>query len=334
MTNSKQNRLDDVTMLFGFGMLLVVLGHSYPDFDLTVLSVQWIYTVHHIIYAFHMPLFFFISWFLYFYTSRGREESYGVFLWKKFKRLLIPYFVISTAAFPIKAAASKHALHPVAFTWHDYAATLIFPWKNTIIFFWFLPTLFLIFCVSPLLRVAIRHRAPWLRYGVAVLLVGINLTMPFKSEAVLNWQGVLHHLVYFYAGMLFCDAHSSSICVNARVWQVLLAVGLFAACFPFSEQNFGRLALAFTGIAISLSIIKPGAPWHAMLLLIGTYSFDIYLLSWFPQIASRIIFYDKLHLGFWISFTALFFFGLIAPILIARFFEKRWTKAGMVFGRA
>ena len=38
---------------------------------------------------FYMPIFFFAAG----YTFRRKEgESYGVFLWKKAKRLLIPYF--------------------------------------------------------------------------------------------------------------------------------------------------------------------------------------------------------------------------------------------------
>ena len=52
--NSTSTRIDWIDSLKGFGMLLVVLSHTAIDHD-----------TNRILYAFHMPLFFLISGFLF-----------------------------------------------------------------------------------------------------------------------------------------------------------------------------------------------------------------------------------------------------------------------------
>ena len=68
----------DVTK--GIGILLVILGHN--NFSQSFLSV---------IHAFNMPLFFFISGYLFHY-SKYKQNPTG-FISQKFKRLVVPYFI-------------------------------------------------------------------------------------------------------------------------------------------------------------------------------------------------------------------------------------------------
>jgi fucose 4-O-acetylase-like acetyltransferase len=76
---------------------LVVLGHSVlTDVPSASCFAQW---THSFIYSFHMPLFIFISGFLFMYSSTTRNIRYREFMIRKVKRILIPYIFISTAAF-------------------------------------------------------------------------------------------------------------------------------------------------------------------------------------------------------------------------------------------
>ncbi|MBE6970196.1 MAG: hypothetical protein E7442_08810 [Ruminococcaceae bacterium] len=68
----RDKRMD---VLKGFGILLVVLGHMKPPFE------GWIY-------AFHMPLFFFISGYL---RYGGVKRSWGRVISRRAKSTLIPY---------------------------------------------------------------------------------------------------------------------------------------------------------------------------------------------------------------------------------------------------
>lgn len=61
---------------------------------------------------------------------------------EKVKRLLIPYWVISTIAFVPKVLLSRYAMRPLDFSYENYVHMLIYPSDNVIVFFWFLPTLF------------------------------------------------------------------------------------------------------------------------------------------------------------------------------------------------
>ncbi|MEJ5306926.1 MAG: acyltransferase family protein [candidate division WOR-3 bacterium] len=61
------------------GIFLVVLGHTEINPNLKTF-----------IYSFHMPLFFIVSGFLF-----KTESNFKEFFIKKFKRLIIPYFIFS-----------------------------------------------------------------------------------------------------------------------------------------------------------------------------------------------------------------------------------------------
>lgn len=76
-------RLAWIDNLKAYGIILVVIGHSI------VLSADYAYTglLMKLIYSFHMPLFFFISGFLF------RGKGTGNYFYKKWMTLLVPYFV-------------------------------------------------------------------------------------------------------------------------------------------------------------------------------------------------------------------------------------------------
>lgn len=70
-------RIRDIDLLKGIGIVLVVLGHSsMPKF------------AEAFIFSFHMPLFFFLSGFLF---AKARRENFYVFLKKKIASLIVPY---------------------------------------------------------------------------------------------------------------------------------------------------------------------------------------------------------------------------------------------------
>ncbi|MBN8253923.1 acyltransferase family protein [Priestia flexa] len=75
------NRINWIDTAKGIGILLVVLGHTSIPSNLE----SWIY-------SFHMPLFFFLSGFLF---KESKYPTMIIFLKKKVQTLLIPYFAFS-----------------------------------------------------------------------------------------------------------------------------------------------------------------------------------------------------------------------------------------------
>ena len=81
----QNERLDWLDVGKGLGMVLVILAHS----SIPSIAVAEIYT-------FHMPLFFFISGYLF---SNKKYTNFKAFLSKKVWSLLIPYFCFSLVLF-------------------------------------------------------------------------------------------------------------------------------------------------------------------------------------------------------------------------------------------
>lgn len=73
---SDSNRVENIDVLKGIGILFMVLGHMHFS-----------KTFNHYVYAFHMPLFFLISGYLYKKPALLKQA-----IWRKAKSLLIPYF--------------------------------------------------------------------------------------------------------------------------------------------------------------------------------------------------------------------------------------------------
>lgn len=74
-------RYDEIDILKSTGIILMIMGH---------IGFGWRF--NYWIHSFHMPMFYFISGFLY----RKSDLSFNKFLTKKGKSLIIPYFVFST----------------------------------------------------------------------------------------------------------------------------------------------------------------------------------------------------------------------------------------------
>lgn len=95
-------RLIFLDMAKAICIILVVIGHYHPEN-----SPEWYSTVWKFIYSFHMPLFMFASG--YSYIATKREQAYGSFIWKKAKRLMIPYLVTSVLVITLKLVTQGNA---------------------------------------------------------------------------------------------------------------------------------------------------------------------------------------------------------------------------------
>ena len=102
MKNKK--KIEWLAVLQGFSMLLVVIGHvtlTNVTNDPTTPVATKIQTV---IYSFHMPLFIFISGWLFYYTCLRKDKGYGEVIRAKLKRLGIPFLAFTLVATLLKSA--------------------------------------------------------------------------------------------------------------------------------------------------------------------------------------------------------------------------------------
>ena len=325
------NKNSEILMLNALGILLVVVGHSQgvlPSLQHTLASENILYATFlaliDVIYTFHMPLFFFISGYLFFYTGAGDKDSFFSFLIKKSNRLLLPYFIISSLTYPLKVILSNFALRPVEFGWIDYASTLIIPWNNSIVFFWFLPTLYLIMMIA---KLCLCH-GDSLKRDVFIMISAVFLFFYFDHKNIAGWQsvlnigGVLHNFIYFVTGgFLFKYVHIFAFKRRALyLIAPFLILLIFYIYYPgIRKVELFEVAMSFSGILFCFSVIK-----HLPLSfsVLGKYSYQIYLLSWFPQIFVRVVFGQVFFVNIWISVFLSILAGLVLPIVASNIIER------------
>ena len=115
-----RKRIEYIDVMKGIGILLVALGHSIDIMD---------HPINRAILSFHMPLFFFISVFL-FYGKDVRTQKFLPFIKRKGYTILIPHLVCSVISILYEVALSVISDNPI---------TPIFPKFLS----WFLIVLFL-----------------------------------------------------------------------------------------------------------------------------------------------------------------------------------------------
>ncbi len=331
-----------IANLSSLGILLVVLGHSSPTrLAVVETSSELVFReVLTVISLFHMPLFFFISGYLMAHSlaaDPGRKLNFSRFVIGKAKRLLLPYWAISTCAFPLKTLMSGEAIRPLDFSLKDYVISLVMPWQNTIIFFWFLPTLFLVFLAAPILLKAVNSSSLALRIGLTIGLAIPSLVItPVFWMDPLNYRGAAAHLGTFWLGMLWrsrgpvlTPLGNAWLGGSAALVFATLVLANYARVTPESPlfQAAIHLALAWTGVATSYGFVQLATrlglthvPW------IDGRSYQIYLLSWFPQMFVKIAIFRWMGLGFWPSAGLMFVSGLLVPVAVARLVERRFPQ--------
>ncbi|HIS10110.1 MAG TPA: acyltransferase [Candidatus Avibacteroides excrementipullorum] len=334
-----QQRNNAISFLHTFGIILVVLGHSFYAYK-QLYDENYLYDWR----KFAMPLFMFMSGYLLKYTARAKHRPLGgmtaggvcSFLAKKAKRLLIPYAVISSAVFLPKALLSVYAMHPVELSLSSYVEMLVYPDYNAIRLFWFLPTLFVMFCMVAAGAYILRV----MRLKVHPLIILLVLLLPHVTPLsagdirLFNISKAINiHLLYFAAGYYFCKygKMENFIAVHrGLVFGVTFVISIAMLLLP--DGDVKSLLLAFNGIAMSFAIahIYVGRKWS----FLNPYfeaSYAIYLFSWFPQ-----VFVQQFLLSFmdmpWLLNTALAFSsGFFVPYLIYRLIMRyKHTKVGKV----
>jgi fucose 4-O-acetylase-like acetyltransferase len=320
-----------ISFLQTFAIILVVLGHS--GYEVPYLLV-WIG-------GFHMPLFVFISGYLFFNTLENINKiDIKSFILKKVNRLLLPYFFISTIAYFPKYFLNNLAWRKVEFSLHGYIKGLLYPWDNPIIFFWFLPTIFFILIFTFILAKLFNKFKISLHFGVlALVFVFICLTNDTNIK-LFNISGILNYYVFFVFGVCYSK---NEVLINKtqRLNSGYVLCCLFALTFltllnPYERDTFSYggnifyLMFAIIGIlfSISLGMMYSRKEFSFFNHLFGA-AYTIFLLSWFPQIVVRIfmiqLFKVQWPIGLFVSTILGIYIPLIIYKLAKQINQKNWS---------
>lgn len=247
-------RLDYIDIAKGLGMLTIIWGHIC----LSGLS-------HAIVYAFHIPLFFFLSGLVF---APQKYVSFGVFLKKRLKGLLIPYVVYSVLTWIVWACYSYLTHAQVNSYWMPLLQTLIAQGSEGYLVhnvpLWFVMCLFLVQVIYYFLS----KLKDWVNALLCIILcvLGVLSTKAsFFDFSTLPWSiDVALMILPFYAFGSLLTKHMSpqkqvEWVINNKwlgvVFAVLCAIVVyFGASYNGSvslgHASLGRNPFVFYGTAI------------------------------------------------------------------------------------
>ena len=144
----------------------------------------------------------------------------------------------------------------------------------------------------------------------------LNIFKPIRIK-LLNLQGVLHYLIYFWLGCLFPIYKDKYRFLYKKIFFIssfLTSLCLTNYILRYTDCLFldlVKMVTAVIGIAMMMSlvlIISRGK--NNFLSFMNGYAYQIFLLHWFFQIFFRVVLYQIFHLGYWLTFSFMFFGGI------------------------
>jgi len=260
-------RIEYIDIAKGIGILLVALAHA----DISLISPY----LHLFIYAFHMPLFFFLSG--YFFNP---DISFGALFKKRYHSILKPYFVTILLIY-IASLSFTNMRFATVFSRilkSLYATGYYIDWTQL----WFLPSLFVtslfafIFYRWVLIRISNRYLRWLVLLGLqAVAVAVLGWFYPF-SISVFGKEYELYGLpfnldIVFLSGFFYILGNEIRIAISEKtfsnIWMLLGTGGglilltlLFTARSDFNTRVFESFPIntleAILGILFTLAVSK------------------------------------------------------------------------------
>lgn len=302
----------EINIARAIALLFVVLGHSIPDAQTTITHPA-AQEILNICYSFHMGLFFLLSGFVFANRFLTGDYQLAEQLKNKFCRLMVPYFIYSVITLLLKLAFAKYANN--SFELKEFYK--IFLGENPNGGLWYLWTLFMIMVMFLLIGKS-KHR--WILAGVITVALYIAcLLVPHGF-----YSKLMNYPLYFLIGILLFRYYGALKKIIASPITGLAALAVFVLLHIFNLNSYYLFtciaaSIFILCISIRLSACRHDKPVFRTLSTLGTYSYDIYLLSYFVQVPIRVLFYSIFPIPYWLLFAVMFFGGLIIP-----YFASKW----------
>ena len=303
----------EVNVVRGLALILVVLGHSFPDGDMgpVLFSAKWIRSY---LYLFHMGVFFVLSGFV--MSARLYQGTYSLKtqIWKKVSRLLFPYFFYSILTLLPKLILSRYANNPVDLN----SLWMVLLGKSPNGGMWFLWHLFLISVVFLCAMRILSNAGIGIKTAV-LMAIGILGYCIYELDPAGILSNSCKYALFFSVGVVLGRYYDSAKkCFRLIPALILLAVDWIIACPRLNISIAYGLTgiIGFYGIfAIGVHVNEKKTGIKRALDYLGKNSYGIYLLSYFGQIPLRIVLYSRMHMPYWVCVGAMFIGGMFLPMI-------------------
>jgi fucose 4-O-acetylase-like acetyltransferase len=322
------NRIDWVDYCKGIGIFLVVVGHVLGGLEASgIISNSHYYSlIEAWMYAFHMPLFFFLSGL---FIQRSAQRSFLGFILNKLNVLIYPYILWSMLQGLLETAGyGNHSLSPIELLKITYVP---------IGQYWFLYTLFIITTVYALFYRFISTSAI-----VFFLISTVCFVIERSGLNTLEWDithDVASFLIYFGAGIVIARG---SLLTRPTAFENGWLIGICIAGYAAValgvaiERDYQAVVLpgcAGAGIiaTIALAILISRPKRVGFVKLWGILSLEIYVAHVIAAAIVRV----GLHKVLGVSDPSLHFvMGTIVGIYIPIFFAYFLFRMGFPYAFA
>lgn len=184
----------------GFAILLVVLGHIADSYLRTGLFLEksiFLQTMYEFIYAFHMPLFFALSGYVFYEVYLVYREIRQERFQKQCANIIWNYFIFSLLQWIMKRFFIADVNMP--FTIRDLMLLFIKPMG----LYWYLYVLLFLYFICWKLNLPNGDRKRDTKVFIGIIFISLGSTVFFNMtnlNIVFPIRNILYYIVFFYLG--------------------------------------------------------------------------------------------------------------------------------------
>ncbi len=325
MTQTKKS-LYFICFLQFIGPIFVILGHAKNGLPYN----EFLQGMRTFIYVFHMPLFFFISAYLFAYKGGLTGKNYKDFVKKKFWRLLFPYIVLNLICMIPKVLLAGFIQDNMEISWDNFMNLWINPRANILGHLWFLFALFELYLLAPVWNYFIKKDSKILW---AILFIGaVVLRFLTPSTEVLAINDLMRNLMFFVLGMWFGKIAVDKLEANTTRKNFMIYLAIYVTLLVIwicAQNNLTTTLLCTITLIVLLKlpiVLKIDNP---VINRLAKYSYTIYILHWPTMLVVRILGYQILHINYIVIAIAMVLAGYFIPLAIAKvyhFIKKKFNR--------
>lgn len=316
-----KQKIDWLAVLQGFSMLLVVIGHvdltnKGNDCNFPIASA-----IHSIIYSFHMPLFVFISGWLFYYTCIRKDKNNKDVMVAKLRRLGVPFLAFTLIATALKMAFPSLMHRQV--TLQELVNTFVLFRSNPLGEMWFIVVLLVLMSFYPAYRWAFREK-----WALCLLLLLSMIVYIYPLHITIFYVKKVCHMAPFFVGGMLCGKYEGQKYLDGRLALCVTSVMFVAWNVIGGMPDPKKLLSICVGIAFSFSFcLNLAKRWPKLFSSFRDYTFQIFLMGIFFQMVIRWgyirIGYEWIFVPLWLISVGV---GVFIPTLIAKTIDKKASR--------
>ena len=312
-----KSKSSEINILRGIAFGLVLLGHSFPDAGFGYINSYTEFSREYI-YSFHMPLFFIISGFCMEPLLSSKQIDIKSEVIKRSKRLLVPYLFYSYIVIIPKLMFNSYMLKKI----ESSTVWEILLGNSSSTTLWYLWNLFMINMFFLLVSRMTSKKYIWM--CISFILYIAYLRFPeFYFYRLLKYP--IFYVLGIYTASYFSviKKHLSNRGIAALLFMLINAVIVIGAGNDVRVGLLTALLGSISMLYLAIRIDEGNGKVKSFLELSSRYSYGVYLMSPYVQVAIRVFLYQKLGLPYLLCMGLMLVLGFLIPYVIIKYIVEK-----------